>query len=185
MKFREFWQRYKNEFFKLLTTRVALAVFSIVCTSPLLLTDTQGKESSINSIFIIATAFVFAFYYYLIHSQLWAKGAKDKIAADGGRLNMNPLSGLYVGLLASAPSFLLNIVNIITFFYKDYAGVRGVHAVTALLELIWDAPALGIYYVSQSPFSYLLASVLPALFAGLAYFLGTKEFKLFGKKNEE
>ncbi|MBQ7308549.1 MAG: hypothetical protein IJW87_00070 [Clostridia bacterium] len=184
MKFREFWQKYKSDFFKLLTTRLALAVFSIVCTSPLLVMDTQGKEQSVNTIIILATIFVFAFYYYLIHSQLWARGAKDKIAADGGRLKMNRLTGLYVGLLASAPSFLLNLINIVTWFYKDYAGVRGVHTATALLELIWDAPALGIFYVSQSPLSYLLASVLPALFAGFSYYLGTKEFKLFGKKNE-
>lgn len=183
MKFREFWQRYKSEFFKLLTTRVALAVFSIVCTSPLLVINTQGKEDSIHSIIIIATIFVFAFYYYLIHSQLWAKGAKDKIAADGGRLKMNRLAGLYIGLLASAPSFLFNIIYIVTSFYKDYAGVKTIHFIATLFELVWDAPALGIYYISQSPFSYLLASVLPALFAGLAYFLGTKEFKLFGKKS--
>ena len=183
MKFREFWQRYKNDFFKLLTTRVALLVFSIVCTSPLLVMDTQGKEDTVNTIVILATVFVFAFYYYLIHSQLWARGAKDKIAADGGRLKLNPLTGLYVGLLSSAPSFLLNILNTATWFYKDYAGVRGFHTATALLELIWDAPALGMYYVTQSPFAYMLASVLPALFAGLAYYLGTKEFKLFGSKN--
>ena len=112
MKFREFWQKYKSDFFKLLTTRLALAVFSIVCTSPLLVMDTQGKEQSVNTIIILATIFVFAFYYYLIHSQLWARGAKDKIAADGGRLKMNRLTGLYVGLLASAPSFLLNLIKI-------------------------------------------------------------------------
>ena len=183
MNFREFWQKYKNEFFKLLTTRIALAVFSIVCTSPLLVMDVESNESNVNTIVILATVFVFAFYYYLIHSQLWTRGAKDKISADGGRLKMNKLTGLYVGLLASAPSFLINILNIVTFFYKDYAAIRGFHTATALLELVWDAPALGIYYVTQTPFAYLLASVLPALFAGVSYYLGTKEFTLFGKKN--
>ena len=112
MKFKEFWQRYKGEIVKLLVTHAALAVFSIMCTSPLLVLDTTGNASSVNTIIIIVTAFVFAFYYYLIRSQLWRLGAKNKISADGGRMKLVPLAGLYMGLIASIPSFLLNIVNI-------------------------------------------------------------------------
>ncbi len=185
MKFKDFWSRYKGDIFKLLTTRIALAVFSIVCISPLLVMDIQSNESTINMILILASIAVFAFYYYLIHSQLWTVGAKNKISADGGRMKLNPLAGLYMGLLASAPSFILNIINIITFFYKDYAGYKSVHGVTAILELFWDAPAIGLFYVTATPFAYLAASFLPALFAGLAYFLGTKEFKLFGSGKKE
>ncbi len=180
MNFKEFWTRYKGEIGKLFTTRLALVVFSIVCISPLLVFDISGNESRINMIMIGASIAVFAFYYYLISSQLWTVGAKNKISADGGRLKLCPRAGLYMGLMASIPSFLINIVNIITFFYKDYAGFRGVHQITAILELVWDAPAIGLYYVFQTPFAYLAASVLPALFAGVAYFLGTKEFRLFG-----
>ena len=98
-------------------------------------------------------------------------------------MKLCPLAGLYMGLLASAPSFILNILNIVTYFYKDYAGYKSVHQITAILEVIWDAPAVGLVTaLGGSPFGYLAASVLPALFAGIAYFLGTKEFKLFGTK---
>ncbi len=186
MKFKEFWSRYKGEIGKLLTTRLALAVFSIVCISPLLVMDTQNNESTVKTILLLASFAVFAFYYFLIHSQLWNVGAKNKISADGGRMKLNPLAGLYMGLLASAPSFVLNILNIFTSFYKDYAGYKSLHQVTAVLELFWDAPAIGLFYVTETPVAYIAASVLPALFAGLAYFLGTKEFKLFGaRKNED
>ncbi len=185
MNFKEFWGRYKGEIGKLFTTRLALAVFSIVCISPLLVLDTSGNEKTVNTILILASIAVFAFYYFLIHTQLWNVGAKNKISADGGRMKLSPLAGLYMGLLASVPSFLINIVNIVTFFYKDYAGYKSVHTVTALLELFWDAPAIGLFYVTGTPFAYLAASVLPALFAGLAYFLGTKEFKLFGYGKKE
>lgn len=185
MNFKEFWSRYKGEIGKLLTTRLALAVFSIVCISPLLVMDTQNNESTVNTILILASIAVFAFYYFLIHSQLWNVGAKNKISADGGRMKLNPLAGLYMGIFASAPSFILNILNIVTFFYKDYAGYKSVHQITAILELFWDAPAIGLFYVTETPFAYLAASILPALFAGLAYFLGTKEFKLFGTSKKE
>ncbi len=186
MNFKEFWSRYKGEIGKLYTTRLALAVFSIVCISPLLVINTEGNESTVNIILILASIAVFAFYYFLIHSQLWNVGAKNNISAQGKRMKLCPLAGLYMGLLASAPSFILNILNIITFFYKDYAGYKGVHAVTAMLELFWDAPAIGLYYVTQTPFAYMAASVLPVLFAGLSYFLGTKEFRLFpASKREE
>jgi len=180
MNFKEFWQRYKGEIAKLLVTHAALAVFSIMCTSPLLVIDTSGNESSVNTIILIVTAFVFVFYYYLIRSQLWMLGAKNKISADGGRMVLNPLAGLYMGLLASAPSFLLNIVNIVAYFYKDYAFFRKIYGVSNLLEVLWDAPALGLIIVTGSPFSYITVSVLPALFAGIAYYCGAKGFSLFG-----
>ncbi len=180
MKFKEFWSRYKGYVAKLLTTRIALVVFSIVCISPLLVMDTQGNESTINTILILATIAVFAFYYFLIHSQLWTLGAKNKISADGGRMTLNPLAGLYMGLLASIPSFLLNILYISTWFFRDYAGFKKVNQIAAILEFLVDAPALGLRFVLNSPFAYLAASILPVLFAGISYFLGTKEFKLFG-----
>ena len=180
MNFKEFWQRYKGEIGKLLVTHAALAVFSIMCTSPLLVLDTKGNETSVNTIILIVTAFVFAFYYYLIRSQLWTLGAKNKISADGGRLKLMPFAGFYMGLLASVPSFLLNIVNIFTYFYRDYEVFRKVSVISSLLEILWDAPALGLKIVTGSPFSYVTVSVLPALFAGIAYYCGTKEFSLFG-----
>ncbi|MBQ8496186.1 MAG: hypothetical protein IJ489_01875 [Clostridia bacterium] len=180
MGFKEFWQRYKGEIGKLLVTHIALAVFSIMCTAPLLVTNTEENASSINTIVIIASVFVFAFYYYLIRSQLWTLGAKNSISAKGGRMKLCPLAGLYMGLIASIPSFILNAVYIISSFYGDYEGVSNVFATTAFLEALWNAPALGLRIATGSPFAYLASSVLPALFAGIAYFCGTKEFALFG-----
>ena len=180
MNFKEFWQRYKGEIAKLLVTHAALAVFSIMCTSPLLVLNTEGNETSVNTIILIVTALVFIFYYYLIRSQLWTLGAKNKISADGGRMVLNPRAGLYMGLIASIPSFILNIVNIIAYFYKDYEFFRGIYGVSNLLEVLWDAPALGLIIVTGSPFSYITVSVLPALFAGIAYYCGTKNISLFG-----
>ncbi len=185
MKFKEFWGRYKGEIGKLFTTRLALAVFSIVCMSPLMVFDTTVNESTVNTLLILASVAVFAFYYFLIHSQLWNVGAKNKISADGGRMKLDPLAGLYMGLIASIPSFILNIVYLSTWFYKDYAGYKSVNQVAAILELLWDAPALGLRFALNTPFAYLAASVLPALFAGLAYFLGTKEFRLIPRNEKE
>ena len=180
MNFKEFWQRYKGEIVKLLVTHAALAVFSIMCTSPLLVLDTSGNETSVNTIVLIVTALVFIFYYYLIRSQLWVLGAKNKISADGGRMVLNPLAGLYMGLIASIPSFLLNIVNIFAYFYKDYEFFRSIYGWSNLLEVLWDAPALGLIIVTGSPFAYITVSVLPALFAGIAYYCGTKNIAIFG-----
>ena len=180
MKFKEFWQRYKGEIVKLLVTHAALAVFSIMCTSPLLVLDTSGNPSSFYSIILIVTALVFLFYYYLIRSQLWTLGAKNKISADGGRMVLNPLAGLYMGLISSIPSFLLNIVNIFTYYYRDISAAYKIYGVTNLIEVLWDAPALGLKIVTGSPIAYLTVSVLPALFAGISYYCGTKNIALFG-----
>ncbi len=185
MKFKEFWQRYKGEVGKLYTTRLALAVFSIVCISPLMVLDVEGNESSINTILLLASIAVFAFYYFLIHSQLWTVGAKNKISADGGRMKLNPLAGLYIGLFSAIPGAILNIVYIATWFYKDYAGYKSVNQIAAIIEFLWDAPALGLRFVFDTPFAYLASTLLPVLFAALSYYLGTKEFKLFRTSRKE
>ncbi len=180
MGLKEFLQRYKGEIGKLLVTHVALAVFSIMCAAPLLVMNTEENASSVNGIAIIATVFIFAFYYYLIRTQLWTLGAKNSISAKGGRMTLCPLAGLYMGLIASAPSFILNAIYIVSSFYRDYEGISGIFATTAFLEALWDATALGLRIATGSPFAYLAASVLPTLFAGIAYYCGTKEFALFG-----
>jgi hypothetical protein len=185
MNFKEFWAKYKGDIFKLLTTRLALAVFSIVCLSPLLVFDTQGNASSVKTLLILFTILVFVFYYYLIHSHLWTLGAKNKISADGGRMKLIPLAGLYMGLIAAAPSIILNIVNIFTYFYRYYPGYKSVHTITAVLELLWDAPSIGLFYVTGTPIAYVAASLLPALFAGISYYLGTKEIRLFKTNKNE
>ena len=64
MNFKEFWSRYKGEIGKLLTTRIALAVFSIVCISPLLVMDMQNNASTVNTILILASIAVFAFLLF-------------------------------------------------------------------------------------------------------------------------
>lgn len=179
MSFKEFWQRYRGEIGKLFVTHAAISVFSIMCSAPLFTTD-PAQLSSLNTILILASVFVFAFYYYLIRSQLWTLGAKNKISADGGRLKLCPLAGLYMGLMASIPSFLLNITYIVSYIYKDYPGFAEVCSITAKIEWLWDAPALGLRFATGSPFAYLASSILPALFAGIAYYCGTKEFALFG-----
>ena len=74
----------------------------------------------------------------------------------------------------------LNIVNIFTYFYRDYEAFRKVSVISSLLEILWDAPALGLKIVTGSPIAYITVSILPALFAGIAYYCGAKEFSLFG-----
>ncbi len=185
MKFKEFWSRYKGDVAKIYTTRLALAVFSIVCISPLFVMEEKTDKTSLNLFVLLASVAVFAFYYFLINSQLWTVGAKNKISADGGRMKLNPLSGFYIGLLGSVPNLLLNIVYISTWFYKDYAGFKKVNQITAILEFLLDAPATGIRFVFDTPFAYLASSLLPILFAGISYYLGTKEFKLFRSSKKE
>ena len=179
MKFKEFWKTYSREIAKLLTTHFALAIFSILCSSIFLVVE---YTQTMKLVGVVISLFVFAFYYYLVRSQMWNLGAKDKLKREGGRGKLNSLTGLYLGLIASIPSFLLNIVYIVSHTYHSYAGFQDVYAVSYCIELIWDAHAIGLRLATESPYAFLTASILPALFAGLAYYLGTKEFSLFGSK---
>lgn len=179
MSFKEFWQRYRGEIGKLLVTHVAIAVFSIMCSSPLFVTDIQSLDSML-AIFILVTVFIFAFYYYLIRSQLWTLGAKNKISADGGRMKLCPLAGFYMGLIAAIPGLILDIVFIVSVIFVDNGGVSSVLSACAWLEFLWNAPVAALYIVTQIPYLYLASTLLPVLFAGIAYYCGTKEFAIFG-----
>ena len=195
MNFKEFWRRYRGEIFKLLVTHAALAVFSIMCISPLFVLNTSENSTAssgnttnvtaelptnLKTIIVIVTVLVFIFYYYLVRSQLWMLGAKNKISADGGRMKLNPLAGLYMGLIASIPSFLLNTLTISMFFSRSYVGFREIYQTAVLLEFLWDAPAAGLVLITNGPFLYATMSVLPALFAGIAYYCGAKNISVFG-----
>ena len=182
MKFREFWKTYSREIEKLLTTHFALAIFSILSTSAFLLIQT---ESTKNLLCVLICILVFVFYYYLVRTQMWNLGARDRLTANGGRMKLNRLTGLYLGLLASVPSLIVNLIYLISYTYRDYAAFQTLHSVFACIELIWDAQAMGLRLATGSPYAYLTASILPALFAGLAYFLGTNEWSLFGHKKTE
>lgn len=182
MKFREFRKKYKRDITKLLTTHFALAIFSIMCTTPFFAIDFENSSSTVHALAILVSLFVFAFYYYLVHIQMWNLGATDKLAADGGRLKLNRRTGLYLGLLASIPSFIINIIYLVSYYFRDYEAFRSLSTVSSIIEIFWDAHALGLRLTTGSPWAYLTASILPALFAGLAYFLGTHEFRLFGSK---
>ena len=152
MKFREFWKTYSREIAKLLTTHFALAIFSILSTSAFLLIQT---ESTKNLLCVLICILVFVFYYYLVRTQMWNLGARDRLTANGGRMKLNRLTGLYLGLLASVPSLIVNLIYLISYTYRDYAAFQTLHSVFACIELIWDAQAMGLrrrMLISRPPF---------------------------------
>lgn len=177
MKFSEFWKTYRADVTKLLTTHFALSVFGILCASPFLIIQTAEVRAFAC---IAISTFTFIFYYYLVRNQMWTVGAKAKLSGK-----TSPLTGFYIGALASVPSLLFNIVLIVASIFRDYEGISSLYSVMVLTELVWDGEALGYFLVGRSPYVYLTASLLPILFSGLTFFLGTKEFSLFGAPRKE
>lgn len=177
MKFKEFFKTYRADITKLLTTHFALSVFGILCASPFLILQLPEVRALIC---IAVSTFTFVFYYYLVRNQLWQTGARDRLMKK-----TSPLTGLYIGLLSSAPSLLLNIVLIVSSIYRDYEGISSLYNVMVLAELVWDGEALGYFLVGRSPYVYLSASLLPVLFSALTYYFGTKEFSLFGAPRKD
>lgn len=180
MKFKDFWKNYRREVAKLLTTHFALAVFGILCASPFLIIENSRTKAFAG---FAVSIFTFAFYYYLVRTQIRRVGEVAK--PSPGKKYASALPGLYMGILASLPSFLCNFLYFLAYMYQDYADFKTLHAVMALIEAVWDAEALGLRIATGSPFSYLAASVLPMLFTWLAFYLGTRGISLFGKPNRD
>ena len=89
--------------------------------------------------------------------------------------------GVLIGsVFAAIPGLILDIVFIVSVIFVDNGGVSSVLSACAWMEFLWNAPVAALYIVTQIPYVYLASTLLPVLFAGIAYYCGTKEFAIFG-----
>ena len=65
------------------------------------------------TLYLLVSIFSMLFFFALIYFAAWEFGAKDRIRIDAGRMTYNKYKGLYLGLFAGAPNFLLAFLSIL------------------------------------------------------------------------
>ena len=137
---------------------------------------------------LCTSIFAILFMVYLNHTVLWEHGAKNRIRVDAGRAKYDPLTGLFIGLVAGIPNIFLGVVVAITRFLAladgpfgwEWAG--GVNFLFNWIARLWQGMYLGIIQaVAPGSHYILLLTPLPAiLFAFLSYWMGLQNFRMFG-----
>ena len=139
-----------------------------------------------DAIVIFVSIFAIAFYLFLIYTQAWELGAKDKISVDIGKKEYKPLTGLAVSAVANIPNFIIAI----TFFFvlqvfpmsEIAANVR---TIASLFNMLLEGMYLGVLTTVKIGertlltfwWMYFLITIPAMLTSWLAYYLGHKNKK--------
>ena len=156
----------------------------------------NARLSTALSIFV--SIFSVCFYLVLIYYVVWEIGAKDKIRVEGGRAEPCKCKGLVMGLFANVPNLVLGLFALLFLSIFLATGNNVVSSVFLIFNLIMRFHAsmyLGVITevvptgLSQGSVDYIellietiLFTVIPLISVAvthLAYYLGTKEKKLF------
>jgi len=126
------------------------------------------------------------FYLFLIYTQAWELGAKDKISVDIGKKEYRPHTGLFVSLLANIPNFIIAITFI--FVLKVFTAsevAANIRTIASLFNMLLEGMYLGVLTTIKIGertlltfwWMYFLITVPAMLTSWLAYYLGQKNKK--------
>ena len=173
------------EIVKLFINQIAISVFG---TAMAFATAGEGR----TALLVGTSIFSVLFYLFIIYVMMWEIGAKDSHKIEKKLPGHSPLTGLYMGLISSIPNFVvaglitLGLKTTVPLFTKIHIFVdvisgftmKGMY--TGLLAIpLNEANTLQI---NDLWFVYFLIPLPLILTTFLAYFLGSKNFKLFGFK---
>ncbi len=134
-----------------------------------------------------SSVFAILFYLFITYVTVWELGAKDSHKIERGEENFSRFTGLIMSLFASIPNIVLAILIMIgTLIPTTVAGtIGGIAKIAALLtEGMYTgllAIKVGDIALNSLWYMYFLLP-LPLIFTtSIAYFAGTKNFKLFDR----
>ena len=177
---------------KLFVYQFALTVFGL-----LLFTVSQFAES--DAIVAGISAFSVLFYLFIIYTNMWDIGAKDKIRIEGKRLQSRPLHGIWVGIAANIPNYILAIASTVGYLFIDHSVKNADGKLTTpewAVNLYGIAHAIGSYLngtflgitstlkIDVLPFTLFIITVPSIAACALGYYFGTKEkFPIIAEKH--
>lgn len=175
---REFWNDNRQTIVRLILNQFGAAVMGLLITA---------AAASNDKLMLGASVFSTIFYLVLLYCVIWERGGKERIRIDGGRAAWKPLYGLYMGLFANIPNFLLAVLVLIGKIFGTVDGPFGyewagnLYAIANVITRLWNAMYLGLIqtYSPYNPIIHFL-DILPALaVCTLGYYLGLKNMRLF------
>lgn len=139
-----------------------------------------------DAIVIFVSIFAIAFYLFLIYTQAWELGAKDKISVDIGKKEYKPHTGLFVSLLANIPNFIIAITFVFVLKVFPMSEVAAnIRTIASLFNMLLEGMYLGVLTTVNIGertlltfwWMYFVITVPAMLTSWLAYYLGHKNKK--------
>ena len=187
---KDFLHNYSYSAVKMFVNQFAISIFGAMLSmaSTAAENDTLAFWCSILSV---------VFYLFLIYTQAWELGAKDKISVDIGKKEYNAHRGLGVSALANIPNFIIAITFLFVLVVFPTSEVAAnIRTIASLFNMLLEGMFLGLLTTVQIGERTLLTFwwmyfviIIPALLIStLSYYLGTKQIyftPLFDSKSAE
>lgn len=169
----EFIKKHSYSAVGLFVKQIAISIFGLV----LAIACHQISET----VKVVSSVCAIIFYLFLVYAAIWEVGSKDKIGIEYGKIKLQPLTGLYIGLIAAIPNFLLAILAMLGMLIADGGVFSTIGAIGSSGALFIEGMYTGLLSVNVGGtplntlwFMYFLIP-LPAIgISALAYYLGCK-----------
>lgn len=196
----KFFKENSYDIIRLYVNQIGITIFSMALYTAV---GDMGNSTTKMTVKICMSVFATLFYLALIYNCVWEYGAKDRIRVDAGKAEKKGLKGLYMGLIANVPNFILaglSIVFVSVILLGGAEVFKSIFALTYMILRLHTSMFLGIIQgvtpneITDVPnypdclVESILFFVLPLLSIGvshLAYTLGYKEIKIFSKSNKK
>ncbi len=183
-----FLREHSRPVTKLITNQFGTAFFAIMLELAIPTTN--------MSLRLWASIFSVGFLLYLNHAVLWEEGAKSRIRADAGREKYDPLTGLWMGIIAALPSILFGILTAGGAFLGSTESPFGWHFAAKLSALsypitfFWQAQYAGIIanVTLNHLYCYFFTPIPLLLGSFVSYWIGLRQWQfssLFKLKKQD
>ena len=174
-KIKEFFARYSYDAVKMVLDQVAMILFGMSIG----LAATLSSSRAIVWIGAVGSA---VFYWFLLYMVAWKMGDMDRTSIDLGKKKFNPLTGLYVSLLANSVNLIIALAATVSQIAIGGVGVPGVVGLLAndmYFGLMYNIKIGGVT-LNQHWWAFYVM-IIPALLVSMgAYAMGAKG-KVLGK----
>ena len=100
---KSFFKKHSYSMVKLFITQLVIGLFGNIIAL-------AGVKSESKTFTLITSIFAILFYAFLVYTYVWEIGSRDKPAIDAGREKLSGFTGLFIGLGAHIPGYILALV---------------------------------------------------------------------------
>ena len=172
---KEFWSRYSYKAVKIFVAQLAISLFGLT------LAIVTGKNESLSWLQILTSVLSVGFLLFIIYGDVWKTGTEDRPSVVAGRRKENPMTGVYIGLLANAPNFLLSLIFLIGTIFPDTV-MQQIGGVAASIHLFVHGEYTGILAVkiadaplNTMPWAHFAITIPSIVTCFVAYLMGVRE----------
>ena len=176
---KDFLHNYSYSSVKMFVNQFAISIFGAMLSMA-----SSAAENDTLAFWCSILAIVF--YLFLIYTQAWELGAKDRISVDIGKKEYKPLTGLFVSVIANIPNFIIAITFLFVLKIFPMSEVAAnIRTIASLFNMLLEGMYLGILTTVKIGertlltfwWMYFMITIPAMLTSWLAYYLGQKNKK--------